>query len=101
MKVLKKNPNIPDSMMMVIAWIMGEYVSDLPKTEKKMQILEKLCEASYRTFEDESTRAWVLSAITKIHAGLGFMDNTKVDETLTNYSQSKNVEVQQRCHEYK
>lgn len=28
-KILKKNPNIPDSMMQVIAWIMGEYGSKM------------------------------------------------------------------------
>jgi len=30
LKILKKNPNIPDSMLQVIAWIMGEYGSTLP-----------------------------------------------------------------------
>lgn len=29
LKILKKNPNIPDSMLQVIAWIMGEYASTL------------------------------------------------------------------------
>jgi hypothetical protein len=29
LKILKKNPNIPDSMMQVIAWIMGEYAVTL------------------------------------------------------------------------
>jgi len=28
--VLKKNPNIPEALMQVIAWIMGEYGSDIP-----------------------------------------------------------------------
>jgi AP-4 complex subunit epsilon-1 len=30
LKVLKKNPNIPESLMQVIAWIMGEYAADIP-----------------------------------------------------------------------
>ena len=25
LKILKKNPNIPDALMQVIAWILGEY----------------------------------------------------------------------------
>lgn len=36
LKVLKKNPNIPESLMQVIAWIMGEYGAeqdDMEKTE--------------------------------------------------------------------
>jgi AP-4 complex subunit epsilon-1 len=34
LKVLKKNPNIPESLMQVIAWIMGEYGPDIPDKEK-------------------------------------------------------------------
>jgi AP-4 complex subunit epsilon-1 len=30
LKILKKNPNIPDSMLQVISWIMGEYGSKIP-----------------------------------------------------------------------
>lgn len=30
LKVLKKNPAIPESLMQVIAWIMGEYGPDMP-----------------------------------------------------------------------
>ena len=30
LKILKKNPHIPDSMLQVIAWIMGEYGATLP-----------------------------------------------------------------------
>jgi hypothetical protein len=29
LKVLKKNPSIPESLMQVIAWIMGEFGPDL------------------------------------------------------------------------
>ena len=28
LKILKKNPNIPDALMQVIAWILGEYGSN-------------------------------------------------------------------------
>ena len=30
LKVLKKNPAIPEALMQVIAWIMGEYAPDMP-----------------------------------------------------------------------
>lgn len=42
-KVLKKNPNIPESHMQVIAWIMGEYGPDMPDSDKIDQIIEELC----------------------------------------------------------
>jgi uncharacterized protein YneF (UPF0154 family) len=42
-KVLKKNPNIPESLMQIIAWIMGEYGPELSDGEKIEQIIEELC----------------------------------------------------------
>lgn len=101
MKVLKKNPNIHDNMMQIIAWILGEYGSTLPKEEKVTRILDKLCEAMSRAFEFEETKAWVMTAITKLHAGRGFSDNEKIAKVIDDYSSSKNVEVQQRVLEYK
>ena len=40
LKILKKNPNIPDSMLQVIAWIMGEYASNLSDTKKMNKIID-------------------------------------------------------------
>jgi hypothetical protein len=31
---MKKNASIPESLMQVIAWIMGEYSPDIPDKEK-------------------------------------------------------------------
>ena len=67
-KILKKNPNIPDSLMQVIAWIMGEYGAKTQNQKKIMKIIDNLCEAAYRNFEDELTRGYILTAITKLHA---------------------------------
>jgi len=30
LKVLRKNPSIPESLMQVIAWIMGEFGGEMP-----------------------------------------------------------------------
>lgn len=43
MKVLKNKPSIPESLMQVIAWIMGEYGPDLNDLDKIQQIEEELC----------------------------------------------------------
>jgi hypothetical protein len=72
MKILKKNPNVSDTMMQIIAWILGEYGSTLPKEEKVTRIIDKLCEAMNRAYESEETRAWIMTAITKLHSGRGF-----------------------------
>ena len=70
LKILKKNPNIPDSMLYVISWIMGEYGSKIPNQKKMLKILDNLCLAAYRTLEDELTREYVLNAIIKLHASM-------------------------------
>lgn len=86
MKILKKNLNIPDSMMQVIAWIMGEYGATLPDQNKISKIVDLLSDAAYRTLEDETTRGYILSAITKLHASLNFVQNDKVDIVMRDYS---------------
>ena len=52
MKVLKKNPNIPESLMQIIAWIMGEYGPELSDAEKVQQIVEELCIQAYIGYEN-------------------------------------------------
>jgi DUF1009 family protein len=47
LKILKKNNIIPDSMLQVIAWIMGEYGSSLVDQQKVMKILNYLSDAAY------------------------------------------------------
>jgi hypothetical protein len=101
MKILKKNLNIPDSMMQVIAWIMGEYGASLPNQKKVLKILDLLAGAAYRTLEDETTRGYILSAITKLHASMNFNENEKVEQVMTDYCQSKHIDVQQKAIEYK
>ena len=39
LKVLTRNPSIPESLMQVIAWIMGEYAGDIPDAEKVQNII--------------------------------------------------------------
>lgn len=101
LKILKKNSLIPDSMLQVIAWIMGEYGSSLPNQTKKVKILNYLADAAYRPLEDELTRGYILTAITKLHAAINFEENPKVDVVMEDYLCSKHVDVQQRAIEYK
>ena len=52
LKVLKKNPTIPESHMQVIAWIMGEYGHDMQDPEKIDQIIDELCAMAYIGYEN-------------------------------------------------
>ena len=100
LKILKKNPSIPDAMMQVIAWILGEYAAKISDQNKLIKIIDFLCDASYRNFEDELTRGYILTAITKLYAIQNFSDNPKVEFVMKNYAESKHIEVQQRAIEY-
>ena len=100
LKILKKNPNIPDALMQVIAWILGEYgVNQEPA--KVEQVLNLLSQFSYGTFEAEKTRACILLALTKLHMALGFKQNDYVSQIMNDYLLSRNLEVQQRAFDYK
>ncbi len=100
LKILKKNPNIPDALMQVIAWILGEYGSNQPEA-KVRTILNLLSQFSYGTFEHERTRASILLALTKLHSSLSFEQNDYVEQVMGDYLFSRDLEVQQRSIEYK
>lgn len=94
-KMIKKNPNIPDSMLQVVAWILGEYGAALPDLEKRGKILNLLIQVAYRPLEDELTRGYILSGITKLHQSFGFSDShPQVENVMYDYSKSKHVDVQ-------
>lgn len=100
LKILKKNPNIPDALMQVIAWILGEYGSNQPEA-KVRTILNLLSQFSYGTFEHERTRAAILLALTKLHSAVSFEENDYVQQIMNDYLYSRSLEVQQRASEYK
>jgi len=93
-KMVKKNPNIPDSMLQVVAWIMGEYGSTHPDLEKRSKILKHLCNIAYRPLEDELTRSYILSAITKLHSTMGFPEQENIKQVMDDFAVSRHVDVQ-------
>lgn len=101
LKMLKKNQNIPDSMLQVVAWIMGEYGATLPDMEKRGKIMKHLSLVAYRPLENELTRSYILSAITKLQCTQGFPKNEVIERLMDDFSNSKHVDVQQRAIEYK
>lgn len=86
LKMLKKNQNIPDSMLQVVAWIMGEYGATLPDLEKRAKIIKHLSLVSYRPLENELTRSYILSAITKLQSTQGFPKNEVIDKLMNDFS---------------
>jgi len=86
--------------MQVIAWILGEYGANQPEA-KVRTILNLLSQFSYGTFEHERTRASILLALTKLHSSLNFEENEYVEQIMSDYLFSRDLEVQQRSIEYK
>ena len=72
---------------------MGEYGAKVSQREKMLKIIDHLCVAAYRPLEDELTRCYILSAITKLHASLGFEEIPKVETVMYDYLLSKSIEV--------
>ena len=101
LKILKKNPNIPDALMQVIAWILGEYGSAHSDKTKVQAILNLLSQFSYGTFESERTRACILLALTRLHSALNFEQDDYLQQIMDDYATSRNLEVQQRATDYK
>lgn len=101
LKVLKKNPSIAESLMQVIAWIMGEYASEIPDQEKVNQIIDELCNQVYIGYENHVTIGMIVSALGKLHLAQGFAPNPHIDMVMRDLSTSKHIGVQQRCLEYK
>jgi hypothetical protein len=100
-KILKKNPNIPDALLQVIAWILGEYGSQLNDASKLSKILNLLAQFTRGTYENERTRAFILLALTKLHCALNFNENNYVQNIMIDYLASRNLEVQQRAFDYR
>ena len=101
LKVLKKNPNIPEALMQVIAWIMGEYGPDIPDMEKIEQITEELCHQAYLGYESQHTIGLIVSALGKLHLQTGFQSNPMIERVMADFEGSRHLDVQQRCMEYK
>uniref|UniRef100_A0AAV1VMD6 AP-4 complex subunit epsilon-1 C-terminal domain-containing protein n=1 Tax=Peronospora matthiolae TaxID=2874970 RepID=A0AAV1VMD6_9STRA len=96
---LLERPVLPDILVCTMAWVLGEYgyLSDAMELE---EICERLVELVDRPFEQEdTTRGYVLSAVTKITAQMGHTIDV-ADAMMNKYKNSRSTDLQQRCFEY-
>jgi AP-4 complex subunit epsilon-1 len=93
LKVLKKNPSIPESLMQVIAWIMGEYGPDLNDQQKIAEIEKELCIQAYVGYENNQTVCMIISALLKLHLSKGFAPNPLIESVMRDFSNSKHISV--------
>lgn len=96
---LLERPVLPDILVCTMAWVLGEY-GFLSETMELEEICERLCELVDRPFEQEdTTRGYVLSAVTKITAQMGHTIEI-ADAMMHKYKTSRSTDLQQRCFEY-
>lgn len=96
--LLTTKPALHDLHIQVISWVLGEY-GFMSEKYGQDAIIELLCDMTEHPLEEDETRGIIISAIMKLTARVGSLVPA-VDETIQKYKFSKNVDVQQRCHEF-
>ena len=91
-----------DYLVQLVSYIFGEYSLQLSneneeEIEENFRLLEYLLEKQY---DNEKTKAMILTAFTKLHINLDFKGFEFVGEIMSFFSKSRNVEIQQKANEY-
>eukprot|EP00004_Rigifila_ramosa_P013967 TRINITY_DN3136_c0_g1_i1.p1 TRINITY_DN3136_c0_g1~~TRINITY_DN3136_c0_g1_i1.p1 ORF type:complete len:1175 (-),score=295.81 TRINITY_DN3136_c0_g1_i1:102-3452(-) len=94
--MVKKDTVFNPVLLHVIAWTLGEY-SYLASDASLEQVVDILLALLPHHTEGE-TRCWIVTAIMKIIAQLGFPPPSAL-ATLKKFTASRDVDLMQRCHE--
>ena len=94
---------LSDSFVKLMAWVIGEYTNKLylNDEEKIKGILEMLSYLLNKNYDDQMTKCFLITAITKIHSKINYLQLSFISDIMEKYSRIKNPELQQRCLEYK
>ncbi|XP_078360431.1 uncharacterized protein LOC144644775 isoform X2 [Oculina patagonica] len=94
---LLEKPVLPDILVWVICWVLGEYSYTASEYEPQF-ILEQLFSLLERKFEDPSTKGWIITAVGKLTSQIGQLrDGTR--HVLEKHVTGVDVELRQRCSE--
>ena len=101
-EIVNSVSNLCDHLVQLIAYIFGEYSLQLAngnenEIESNFKLLEYLLEKQY---DNDKTKAMILTALTKIHINLDFQKYEYVGNIMVFFSKSKNVDIQQKANEY-
>lgn len=94
--VLKNFDNIPDCLMQVTAWVLGEF-GDMIAGERHEETVILLCRSLFKRFEDSLTKGWILTAVQKLNKGL---PSEMCRDYISRFATSRNEDLQQRCYEF-
>jgi len=99
LKLLEK-PSLPDILVQVIAWVLGEYARLASVDGYTLDdILDLLCDVVERQFEDAATRGYIVNAVMKL-VGQHSLNSATVDGIISHYRSSRLTDLQQRCYEF-
>jgi len=91
--------SLPDILVQTMSWTLGEY-GYLSKRLPQSELIECLvADIAHRPFADPCTRGFVVAAVVKLVAQTGSCP-VAVSSLIALYSQSRNLDLQQRCLEY-
>jgi len=100
---LLEKTTIPDLLVQVTAWILGEYASLCSLDGYAVDdIIDLLADALDRPFEMQSTKGYLLTAIMKLTAQQydALSTNPQVKDTMTKFRNARSTDLQQRCYEF-
>lgn len=93
---LLQKPNLPDILVQVIVWTLGEFGH---LSSRANEIAQNLIQALDKHYDSSDTRCWILGALTKLSVQMPAIIPT-VRESAAKYQDSLSVDLQQRVHEY-
>jgi len=97
---LLEKPSLPDILVQVIGWVLGEYAKLADVDGYSLEdIVDLLCDCIERPFEDISTRGYLVNALMKMVAHGGVKQGS-VEGIIRNYRSSRLTDLQQRCYEF-
>jgi len=94
---------IPDVLGKIISWVFGEVSIKIYKDQPDWVdgMAEYLLTFLDKHFEDETTKGWVLSSLSKMYTVPGINTGDRIQEKFNKYKNSKFLDLQQRGIEYK
>eukprot|EP00808_Paulinella_micropora_P020929 g3864.t1 len=101
LELLESKKVLPDLLVQVIAWVMGEY-GRLSISATPDEITTHLLNMLGKAYEDDSTRAWLMSALEKMVGSNKPLPalSPAVQTQISSFQKSANLDLQQRAHEF-
>uniref|UniRef100_A0A7S2WTQ1 AP-4 complex subunit epsilon-1 C-terminal domain-containing protein n=1 Tax=Rhizochromulina marina TaxID=1034831 RepID=A0A7S2WTQ1_9STRA len=97
--------HLTNLLLQIIAWVLGEYGTLIAETEASdilpvPHMMDRLCSVAERPLLDANTRAYYISALLKLCAQTGNCPH-RVTALVDTFSRSTDLNVQQRCLEFR